>query len=180
MTTLKTTKSLVSRFVKPILIYQKKTIKNIHSPTLAGTRRAPCSAAPRTVPRCCARGSAPTWTPAPRSSGPASVHGGSLTGTCSSGTWITWPASARTRPMWPRWDTKRRWMFIFLTSCKIIWQVFLEFEAMFDHHLKTMISDPEEVDNILKKVRTLCLDFRSFEARSVKNLIDFFQKVVNM
>ncbi|KAL1374095.1 hypothetical protein pipiens_000785, partial [Culex pipiens pipiens] len=37
-------------------------------------------------------------------------------------------------------------------------KVFLEFEAMFDHHLKTMISDPEEVDNILKKVRTPSLD----------------------
>ncbi|XP_052562272.1 dynein axonemal heavy chain 10 isoform X4 [Culex pipiens pallens] len=65
-------------------------------------------------------------------------------------------------------------------------KVFLEFEAMFDHHLKTMISDPEEVDNILKKVYRLInhiisVDYDIFAPSNLANweaTLEYFYKGV--
>lgn len=164
MTTLKTTKFLVSRFVKPILIYQKKNNKKYSIPN--PSRHSAC-----TVFRCatnCAemlrswkRSYMDTRAQIERS-GIGSRWEFDRNVLFRDVDHMTRISQDTANVAKVRYQTSPN-VFFFLTSCKIIWQVFLEFEAMFDHHLKTMISDPEEVDNILKKVRTLCLDFRSFE-----------------
>ncbi|XP_055533348.1 dynein axonemal heavy chain 10 [Wyeomyia smithii] len=65
-------------------------------------------------------------------------------------------------------------------------KVFIEFENMFDHNLKTMISDPEEVDNILTKVYRLInhiisVDYDIFAPSNLANweaTLEYFYKGV--
>ncbi|XP_058811885.1 dynein axonemal heavy chain 10 isoform X1 [Topomyia yanbarensis] len=65
-------------------------------------------------------------------------------------------------------------------------KVFIEFENMFDHNLKMMISDPEEVDNILTKVYRLInhiisVDYDMFAPSNLANweaTLEYFYKGV--
>ncbi|XP_055618804.1 dynein axonemal heavy chain 10 isoform X2 [Toxorhynchites rutilus septentrionalis] len=92
-----------------------------------------------------------------------------------------------------RWEFDRNELFRHVDHMTRISQdtahvakVFIEFENMFDHHLKSTISDPDEVDNILKKVYRLInhiisVDYDIFAPSNLANweaTLEYFYKGV--
>lgn len=66
-------------------------------------------------------------------------------------------------------------------------EIIIQFENMFSSHLKSIITDPEEVDNIMKRVYSLvqlitCIDYDLFRSGNLENwmaTIDLFRRKID-
>lgn len=94
-----------------------------------------------------------------------------------------------------RWEFDRTVLFEDVDHiariCQDIMQVseiIIQFENMFSSHLKSIITDPEEVDNIMKRVYSLvqlitCIDYDLFRSGNLENwmaTIDLFKRKIDL